>query len=124
VKKFVATACRMAALVLIVPLYAGCQIEKFNRPPAWASSVTSHNRFFGLKADIPIGGGSVVGVCLGWGSSTWTVIPVSTNKVYAAEVSDTFRIGQALNPFNTSITEDVISGWEGTPPPPRLNLLP
>jgi len=111
---------------LLIPLLllTGCQIEKFNRPPMWASSVTEHSRFFGLKADIPVGGSSVIGVCLGWGSQTWSVVPCSTNKVYAAPVSDTFRIGQAINPFDTTITEDVVSGWDGIPPTPRLQYKP
>ena len=111
---------RLIPLLPLVWFLTGCQIERFNRPPAWASAVTQHSRFFGLDASIPIGGGAMVGVKLGWGSETWQIIPCSTNKVYAAPVSDTFRIGQAINPFDTQITEDVVAGWDGTPPAPRL----
>jgi len=102
---------------------AGCQIGKFNASPSWASSITTHNRFFGLDASIPIGGGETVGVRLGWGSSTWTVIPVSTNKVYSPRVADTFSLGQGLNPFNTEIKEDLLMGYEstgGAAPAPRF----
>lgn len=113
----------MKALLLApLLLVAGCSIEKFNQPPQWASIVTTHSRFFGLDASIPVGGGVAVGVKLGWGSTTWSVIPCATNEVHAATVSDTFTIGQALNPFDTSIKEDTITGWTGNPPPARNNL--
>lgn len=106
---------RLIPLLLCV----GCEISKFNAPPTWASVVTTHTRFFGVKANMPVGGGEVVGVTLGWASSTWTVIPVATNKVYAAPVSDSFRIGQTANPFETTIIEDLHTGFEGQPPPAR-----
>lgn len=64
-----------------------------------------------------------VGFELGWGSGVWSVIPVSTNKVFAATISDTFRLGQTASPLNTTITEDLVSGWEGQPPPPRLKFV-
>lgn len=110
--------------LLLIPLLlcGGCAIERFN-PPPYGSAVMSHTRFFGLKANVPVGGGEVMGVTLGWGSGTWTVIPVSTNKVYAAQISDTFRLGQGINPFETTITEDINAGWEGQPPPARHNQL-
>ena len=101
----------------------GCSIQKFNRPPAWSSAVTSHERFFGLDASIPIGGGERVGVKLGWGSVVWSVIPCSTNAVYAAPISDTFSLGQGLNPFDTKINEDLQTGWEGLPPVPRCPAM-
>jgi len=110
-------------LLLTIPLVAGCAIEKFNAPPAWGSAVLTHERFFGLNASIPYAGGSMVKVQLGWGSHTWTVIPCSTNKVYTAPISDTFSLGQELNPFGTSIKEDVQTGWEpNNPPVPRLKF--
>ena len=113
-------------LLLILPLLAaGCQIERFNQPPQWASAVTAHSRFFGIDASIPIGGGVSIGAKVGWGSQTWSVIPCSTNRVYAATSSDTFKIGQDLNPFSTTITEDVQTGWDpGNVPVPRLNYFP
>lgn len=113
--------------LLLIPLLllTGCQIEKFNRPPLWASAVTAHSRFFGLDATIPTGGGTSIGVKLGWGSQTWSAIPCSTNRVYAATISDTFKIGQDLNPFSTTITENVQTGWEpGNVPVPMLKLPP
>lgn len=110
----------MKRLLLIVPLLAGCQIQKFV-PPPYAAAVVSHSRFFGVNAKIPLSsGGSVVEVQLGWGSAVWSVIPVCTNEVFAAPISDTFKIGQQLNPFDTTITEDLQTGWKGSPPVPRL----
>ena len=109
----------MLKRILLIPLLlcSGCAIQRFNAPPTWASVVTAHGRFFGLDASIPTGSGTSVGVKLGWGSTTWSVIPCATNKVYAATVSDTFTIGQTLNPFDTSIKEDTICGWDGPTPP-------
>ena len=111
------------ALVSLCLLTAGCSIQKFNRPPMWASTVATHARFFGLNATIPMGGTSIVKVQLGWGSETWTVLPVSTNKVYIAPIADTFKLGQDLNPFQTTITEDLQTGYDGPPPPPRYGQL-
>lgn len=113
----------MKFLLPILLLCSGCAIERFNAPPQWASVVTTHGRFFGLDASVPTGSGTSIGVKLGWGSTTWSVIPVSTNKVYAATVSDTFTIGQSINPFATSIKEDAQYGWEGTPPTLRNPLM-
>jgi len=110
--------------ILLVLCCAGCAIERYNKPPAWASAASTHARFFGLKASIPVGGGETVGVLLGWGSSTYVVIPVSTNKIYAATISDTFTLGQGLNPFDTTIHEDLQSGWDSkTVPIPRFNVF-
>lgn len=94
-------------------LSSGCAIEKFNKPPQWASVVAQHSRFFGISAAY-----QGYGIKLGWGSETWSVVPVSTNRIYTASMSDTFSIGQSINPFNTSIKEDVVTGWEGSAPPP------
>jgi hypothetical protein len=110
-------------LLPILFLLSGCAIEKFNQPPTWASSISTHTRFFGVDASIPVASGATVGVKLGWGSVTWAVIPCSTNKVYAAPISDTFSLGQSINPFDTKITEDLQTGWEGSPPIPRYPKL-
>lgn len=103
-------------------LLTGCAIEKFVKPP-WSAAVINHERFYGLNASIPYGGEAVLKVQLGWGSHTWTVLPVNTNKVYVGTISDTFKIGQELSPFSTTITEDVQTGWEGSPPLPRHKEL-
>ena len=115
----------MKSLILLplILFLSGCAIQKFNQPPYWASSVQTHTRFFGLDASIPVASGTTVGVKLGWGSVTWSIIPCSTNKVYAAPISDTFSLGQALNPFDTKITEDLQTGWEGSPPIPRYSNI-
>jgi hypothetical protein len=104
----------------IIPLLllTGCSIQKFNQPPTWASAVTHHSRFFGISAQY-----QGYGVKLGWGSDTFTIVPVSTNKVYAAPIADSFKIGQSINPFNTTIVEDCVYGWEGQPPAPRYLKL-
>ena len=109
--------CTLAAAIL-----CGCSIERFNKPPM-GTAISSHGRFFGLRASIPIGGGERLGVDMGWGSYTWCEIPCHTNKMYAAPVSDTFSLGQGLNPFDTEIREDLQTGWEGTPPVPRYPRL-
>lgn len=106
-------AIHMKALLLLPLVLCSCSIGKFNQPP-YGSAVTTHSRFFGVNVAY-----QGTGIQLGWGSTTWSVLPVSTNKIFAATVSDTFRLGQSANPFNTTITEDIVSGWEGQPPPAR-----
>jgi hypothetical protein len=113
----------MKALFLIPLLCAGCAIEKINRPP-YGSAITTHVRFFGVKANVPVGGGEVMGVSLGWGSSTWTVIPVSTNEIFMPKYSDTFSVGQTINPFDTRIREYLQTGWEGDTPTPANLFAP
>jgi len=106
------------AWLLLPLLCSGCSIGKFNQPPVWASSITTHVRFFGLDATIPLGGGESLGVKLGWGSSTWTVVPCATNRVYCPSLADTFSLGQGLNPFDTQIKEDLLMGYDGASQPP------
>lgn len=108
----------MKILLLIPLLLLGCSIQKINKPPDWASAIGHHTRFTGI--DLSYQG---VGFKLGWGSDVWWVVPVSTNRVYAAPISDTFRLGQNANPLTTTITEDLQTGWEGQPPPPRLKFV-
>jgi len=123
-RRTVFTVVMLAIGVVIVLLGSGCAIEKFNRPPEWASIITTHGRFFGLNATIPTGSAETIGVKLGWGSTTWTVLPVATNVTYAPKVSDTFSVGQSLNPFDTTIREYLQTGWEGsTTPTPAMRLL-
>lgn len=112
---------KILILLPLVFLLSGCAIQKFNQPPTWATSITTHTRFFGIDASIPVTSGATVGVKLGWGSVTWSAIPCATNKVYAAPISDTFSLGQGINPFNTQIKEDLQAGWEGIPPLPRYS---
>ena len=114
---------KILILLSLVFLLSGCAIQKFNQPPTWATSITTHTRFFGIDASIPVSSGATIGVKLGWGSVTWSAIPCATNKVYAAHVSDTFSLGQGISPFNTDIKEDLQTGWEGSPPIPRYPKL-
>lgn len=113
---------RLAPLLALV-LLCGCQIGKFNKPPAWASAIVSHERFYGLNASIPYSGSAILKVQLGWGSSTWTVIPASTNTVFIPKLSDTFSIGTSLNPFDTVIREYLQTQWEGATPPPATMIF-
>lgn len=114
----------MKLLALSLALLTGCSIEKFNKPPDWASIVTTHERFFGLNADIPAAGSSVLRVQLGWGSHTFSVIPVSTNRAYAATVSDAFSLSQSISPLDTGIKESLQTGFEPmNVPPVSLRLL-
>lgn len=111
--------------LFLIPLVflTGCSISKFNQPPAWASAVTTHSRFFGVKADIPMGGSTVMGIHLGFGSIVWTVLPVSTNAVFIPKFSDTYSVGQTINPFDTRIREYLQTGWDGEAVPPPANMF-
>lgn len=111
----------MKALLLIpLLLCGGCQVYKYNKPPTWASAVTTHNRFFGINLAY-----QGVGVQLGWGSTVYTVLPVSTNQVFIPKFSDTYSVGQTVNPFDTRIREYLQTGWEGAAtPPPALMFTP
>jgi hypothetical protein len=110
-------------LLLLIPLLCGCSISKFNQPPTWASLVDAKARFYGLDASIPIGNGMTIGVKLGAGSTTYTVIPVSTNQVFIPKFSDTLSLGQTINPFDTTIREYLQAGWEGPTPPPAMMIF-
>lgn len=110
----------MTKLLPLLVLLSGCAIEKFNAPSAgYASAVVHHARFFGFKV-----GYSGYSAMLGWGSDTFQVVPVSTNALHTATLSDTFSLGQDFNPLATSIKEDVQTGWTGAAPIPRLKLFP
>lgn len=109
--------------LLLILLCAGCHIEKFNKPPTWASAVSTHTRFFGIKANVPVGGGEVMGVTLGWGSSTYTVLPVATNQVFIPKFSDTFSTGQSINPWDTRIKEWLQTGYDTIPEPAKAMLI-
>ena len=65
-------------------------------------------RFFGIKVTATSGSGTPE-VCLGAGSSTFAVNPVSTNTLYAAPSFSTVEFSQSLNPFATSGSES--AGW-------------
>jgi hypothetical protein len=106
--------------LLILPLLCGCNVARFNKPPGWASVVATHSRFFGVSAAY-----EGVGIKLGWGSTTWTVIPVSTNAVFIPKFSDTFSAGQTVNPFDTRVREYIQTGWTGdATPPPAMMFAP
>lgn len=104
----------LCALIML----CGCSINKLI-PPPYAAAIVEHNRFFGISAAY-----QGYGVKLGWGSQVWSLIPVNTNKLYSAPISDTFRLGQNINPFNTTITEDLQTfSPDGPPPAPRYMRL-
>ena len=122
------------SILLVLPILffgSGCSINKLI-PPPYAGAIVDHERFFGLNAKIPYASSAVVEIQLGWGSHVWVLLPVSTNKVYAAPISDTFRVGADIDPssatsllkslFNTTITEDFVSGFPGEPPKPRIDF--
>ncbi len=106
---------RLFPLLLML---CGCSINRLI-PPPYAAAIVEHNRFFGLSASY-----SGYGVKLGWGSQVWSLIPISTNALYAAPISDTFKLGQGLNPFSTLILEDLQTfPPNGAPPAPRYQQL-
>ncbi len=116
----------MKRLLLIIPLLAGCTITK--EVTSGRVAIIHHTRATGIEATIPNQtGDTILKLRLGWFSDTTSIIPCSTNgPLYAAPISDTFKLGNAISftGDNSTITEDVQTGWTGNPPTPRISLQP
>lgn len=111
-------------LLFIILSQCGCAISKINRPPEWASVISSHARFTGLDASIPMGSGTSVGIKFGFGSTVWVVLPASTNKVYIPQISETFSLAEGAQPWNVTIKEYLSTSWgDGPPPQPAMQLF-
>ena len=84
---------------------SGCANTVYKSP---ANQTLITERFFGIKVTATSGSGTPE-VCLGAGSSTFAVNPVSTNTLYAAPSFSTVEFSQSINPFATSGSES--AGW-------------
>ena len=84
---------------------SGCANTVYKSP---SNQTLITERFFGIKVTATSGSGTPE-VCLGAGSSTFAVNPVSTNTLYAAPSFSTVEFSQSLNPFATSGSES--AGW-------------
>jgi hypothetical protein len=84
---------------------SGCANTVYKSP---ANQTLITERFFGIKVTATSGSGTPE-ICLGAGSSTFAVNPVSTNTLYAAPSFSTVEFSQSLNPFATSGSES--AGW-------------
>lgn len=116
----------MKRLLLTLPLLAltGCvgivhELERGNL------AVIHHTRGWGVDASVPVStdGSTTIRFRAGWFSDTTTIIPCSTNKITAANISDTHRVtGSAgvTTGVKSEAIEDVVSGYEGSPPQPRV----
>jgi hypothetical protein len=104
-------------------LLCGCAsfVKELKKPP-YPYAVTHHARIVGIEASVPNqAGDAVFKLRLGFFSDTTSLIPCATNALSIPAISDTFRLGQ--NGLDTSITEDLQTGWSGAPPTPRFNKL-
>ena len=114
-----------ALFLLLVPLLGGCTITR--ELTSGRVAIVHHLRGTGAELKIPNQtGDSFLVFRFGWFSETTTVIPCSTNgPIYAAPLSDTFKLGQnvSFSGDGTTITEDLQTFAPGaTPPTPRISL--
>lgn len=106
-----------------IALLSGCVgvVRELKKPP-FPYSVTHHSRIVGIEASVPNqAGDSVFKLRLGFFSDTFSLIPCATNALSIPTISDTFKLGQ--NGIDTTITEDIQTGWSGQAPTPRFNRL-
>jgi len=113
-------------LLLILPIVSvtGCvgivhELERGNL------AIVHHTRGAGLDANVPVStdGSTTIRFRFGWFSDTTTLIPVSTNKINAAAIADTHRVTSSAGVttgVKSEIIEDMTSGFEGSPPNPRV----
>lgn len=107
---------------LLIPLLAlglcnGCAsfVHELKAPP-FPMAMAHHARVVGI--DVSYQG---YGLKLGFVSETVTLLPCSTNSIVAPAFSDRFKLGQ--NGLDTSISEEINTGWKDSPPPPMLRLF-
>jgi hypothetical protein len=111
-------------ILIVVTLISGCSINKLI-PPPYAAAIVEHERFFGLNAKIPYAGSALLEIQLGWGSAVWSLIPVATNKLFSAPISDTFKLGSeiGMSPTTTIIEDLQTFTPDGPPPTPRYGKM-
>lgn len=108
---------------LILVVLCGCaSIVKEIKSPPFPLIITHHTRVVGIEANVPNqAGDSVFKIRLGFFSDTTTLLPCSTNEMHAPAFSDRFKVGESG--LDTTITEEVNTGWKDQPPPPMLRKL-
>jgi hypothetical protein len=119
----------MKATSILLVFCTGCTavIHELKSPP-YPYAAIHHTRAVGLEASIPSQtGDQIVKLRFGFFSDTVSLIPTCTNKdgtMTAAPISDTFLLNNSVSFTPTEkIIEDMTSGWQGQPPPPRYQTL-
>lgn len=79
-------------------------------------AMTHHTRVVGIQASY-----QGYGIRLGFCSDTTTLLPCATNAIFSPTFSDRFKVGQSG--LDSTITEEVNTGWKDQPPPPMLKLF-
>jgi hypothetical protein len=113
----------LIATGLCALIMCGCAsvVKELKRPP-FPMAVLHHTRAIGIEANVPNqAGDSVFKLRLGFFSDSWAMIPAATNDLHMPAISDQFRLGYSFT--DTTITEDLQTGWRGQPPPPRYQLF-
>ncbi len=116
-------ALKIIATVLIASSLCGCAsfIKEMKSPP-YPYAATHHTRAVGIEATVPNqAGDAVFKIRLGFFSDTTTLLPCSTNEIYTPAFSDRFKLGESG--MDTTITEEINTGWKDQPPPPMLKKL-
>lgn len=104
-------------------MLCGCAplIRELKKPP-FPYALTHHTRVVGIEATVPNqAGDAVFKLRLGFFSDVTTLLPCATNQVYAPPFSDRFKVGESG--LDTTITEELNTGWKDAPPPPLMHKL-
>lgn len=112
-----------ALFVIPLLLCGGCVsfVKELKRPP-FPYAITHHTRVVGIETSVPNqAGDAIFKLRLGFFSDSISLLPCATNEIHIVNVSDTFRLGQSIS--DTTITEDLVTGWNDQPPPSRHNSL-
>lgn len=102
--------------LLLVPLCGCAPLVKELKKPPFPYIAAHHGRVVGIK--IAYQG---YGLQLGFCSETLTLIPCSTNGIIAPTFSDRFKLGQSG--LDTTISEQIDSGFKDQPPPLSYKLF-
>jgi hypothetical protein len=107
---------------LLILCCGGCSVVKELHSGPYPYAVLHHTRAIGIEANVPNqAGDAVFKLRLGFFSDSWSLIPCATNALTTAPISDQFRLGYSFT--DTTITEDLVAGWQGQPPQPRYNVF-
>jgi hypothetical protein len=117
---------RLLLLMLVLPLFGGCSINKL-QPPQYGTQFVQQSKVLGIRMNLPSSNpvnGSVLQLCLGYVTSTTLIIPVVSNVNTNGEVTDnkpivasaplatTFGVTEAEGRGGVKITDNIISGYE------------
>lgn len=102
---------------LVLAGCAGCAplVKELKKPP-FPYAATHHTRVVGIQASY-----NGYGLRFGFCSDVLTLIPCATNTISMPPFSDRFKVGQSG--FDTTIVEEITTGWENQPPPPMMKTL-